>query len=191
MVIDNILIVSSQERSLPSFISLLRSEGCKNIGSVKDSSEAGRVCSESDHSLVIINTPLSDEFGDRLAVDLLKNSSAFVMVIVKSELEDQMKTKLLPYGAFVIGKPLNKAVLSHTLYCILAAQNRMKCVQKENVKLHKKVEDSRIINRAKYILMEYLSMSEQQAHRYIEKQAMDLRLTRLEVAKNLLSTYDG
>ena len=64
-------------------------------------------------------------------------------------------------------------------------------LQKENYKLHKKVEDSRIINRAKCILMEYLSMSEAQAHKYIEKQAMDLRLTRLEVAKNLLSTYDS
>ena len=52
-------------------------------------------------------------------------------------------------------------------------------------------DDIRIINRAKYILMEYLSMTEPQAHKYLEKQAMDMRLTKIEVAENLLSTYDG
>ena len=57
--------------------------------------------------------------------------------------------------------------------------------------LQKKIEDGNIINRAKAILMEYLSMSEAQAHKYLEKQSMDLRLPKIEVAKNLLSTYDS
>ena len=34
-------------------------------------------------------------------------------------------------------------------------------------------------------------MTEPQAHRYIEKQAMDLRITRREVAEGIISTYEN
>ena len=190
-MIDNVLIVSSREQSIPSFISLLRSEGCRSVGAVKNAAQAKMACSDREFSVIIINTPLSDEFGDSLAFDLLRSTGSSVMLIVKNELEHKIEQKLLPCGGYVIGKPLDKTVLHKALNFIEASANRMISLQKENYKLHKKVEDSRIINRAKCILMEYLSMSESQAHRYIEKQAMDLRLTKVEVAKNLLSTYDS
>ena len=38
----------------------------------------------------------------------------------------------------------------------------------------------------KCILVEYLRMSEQQAHRYIEKQAMDMRTSKRNIAENIL-----
>jgi response regulator NasT len=34
-------------------------------------------------------------------------------------------------------------------------------------------------------------MSEEQAHRYLEKQAMDLRTSKLEVAKQVIRTYEN
>ena len=47
----------------------------------------------------------------------------------------------------------------------------------------------RLINRAKCTLIEYLKFTEPQAHRYIEKQAMNNRQTRREVAEKILKTY--
>ena len=46
------------------------------------------------------------------------------------------------------------------------------------------------MDRAKCALIQYLQMSEPQAHRYLEKQAMDMRLTRAEVARSVLQTYE-
>ena len=48
----------------------------------------------------------------------------------------------------------------------------------------------RLIDRAKCVLIQYLTMTEPQAHRYIEKQAMDTRTTRREVAQQILRTYE-
>ncbi len=45
------------------------------------------------------------------------------------------------------------------------------------------------MNRAKWLLIECLSMAEPDAHRYIEKQAMDLRITKREAAENIIKTY--
>ena len=45
------------------------------------------------------------------------------------------------------------------------------------------------MNRAKWLLIEELKMTEQEAHRYIEKQAMDRCVTKRVVAEQILSTY--
>jgi len=51
--------------------------------------------------------------------------------------------------------------------------------------------DIRIIDRAKCLLISYLNMSEQEAHRYIEKQAMDMRLTKRMIAEGIIKTYEN
>ena len=61
----------------------------------------------------------------------------------------------------------------------------------ENSKLKQKIEDIRIIDRAKCILISYLGMSEQEAHRYIEKKAMDMRITKRAVAEGILKIYEN
>ncbi|MBR6822515.1 MAG: ANTAR domain-containing protein, partial [Clostridia bacterium] len=42
---------------------------------------------------------------------------------------------------------------------------------------------------AKWILISEMGMEEPQAHRYIEKQAMDRGVPRLEVAEEIIRTY--
>lgn len=63
-------------------------------------------------------------------------------------------------------------------------------LKSENQRLQKQIEEIRLVNRAKCVLIQYLSMTEPQAHRYIEKQAMDLRTPRREIAERILKTYE-
>lgn len=188
---DNVLIISSNEQSIGLFSQLLKAERCGEIDSVKSGSEGRRLLSEREYELVIVNAPIKDEFGDMLAVDAVQNTGAGVILIVKNELEAELESRVSKYGVFVIGKPLSKTVFYKALRLLEAMRNRMRGVRLENVKLQKKIDDIRVINRAKCILMEYLSMTEPQAHKYLERQAMDLRLTKIEVAKRLLSTYEN
>ena len=59
----------------------------------------------------------------------------------------------------------------------------------ELTKLKKKLDEIRVINRAKLALMTYLGFTEQQAHRYIEKEAMDMRCTKLEISEKVIRMY--
>ena len=63
--------------------------------------------------------------------------------------------------------------------------------EKEASSLQRKMEEIRLVNRAKLVLMEHLNMSEAQAHRYIEKSAMDSCTKRSEVAETIIRTYEN
>ena len=60
----------------------------------------------------------------------------------------------------------------------------------ENIRLKARIEELRLIDRAKCTLISVLNISEQEAHRAIEKQAMDMRLTKKQVAENILRIYE-
>ena len=55
--------------------------------------------------------------------------------------------------------------------------------------LEEKIEEIRLVNRAKWLLIECLGMTEPEAHRYIEKQSMDQRISKREAAEAVIKTY--
>ena len=68
---------------------------------------------------------------------------------------------------------------------------KLEKMEKKNHTLMEKMADIRTVNRAKWLLIENVNMTEKDAHYYIEKQAMDMRLSRKEVAQNIIRTYDN
>ena len=70
-------------------------------------------------------------------------------------------------------------------------QKELDFLKFQNQKLQDKLEEIRLIDRAKCVLIQYLNMTEQQAHRYIEKQSMDLRQSRVVTAESILKTYES
>ena len=55
--------------------------------------------------------------------------------------------------------------------------------------MEEKIEEIRLVNRAKWLLIECLGMTEPEAHRYIEKQSMDQRISKREAAEAVIKTY--
>ena len=55
--------------------------------------------------------------------------------------------------------------------------------------IEEKMEEIRFVNKAKWLLIRELKMDEPEAHRYIEKQAMDRCVTRREIAAEIIKLY--
>ncbi len=188
---DSVLIVTASEQNKEFFNKLLFAVYVTDITFVNNCAEARRIVSQKDFDVILVNTPLSDEFGYELAEQLTQNTTSGIMLIVKSDIADAVFEKVADYGVLVISKPISRQLFYQSLRLVAATRARMLHLRNENIKLKNKVEEIRIINRAKCILIQYLSMTEPQAHRYLEKQAMDMRMTKLEVAKRVLNTYDN
>ncbi len=114
-----------------------------------------------------------------------------MILIVRGENFDTLSSRAEDYGVLTLVKPLSRQLLYQSLKLAVATRARLRLLEKENRKLQSKIEEVHVVNRAKWALIEYLKMSEDQAHHYIEKQAMDLRITMLAVAENILKTYES
>ena len=64
-------------------------------------------------------------------------------------------------------------------------------MEKKFETLEDKMDEIRLVNRAKWILIEYLKMTEGEAHRFVEKQAMNMRITKRAAAENIIRTYEN
>ena len=72
---------------------------------------------------------------------------------------------------------------------LVSARARLRKFEKKTLSIEEKMAEIRIVNKAKWILISELKMDEPNAHRYIEKQAMDQCITKREVSENIIRTY--
>jgi len=189
--VNSALIVSGSDKGIELIAQLLNSDAKTHIVSAKSGTEARRLINAADYDLIVINTPLPDEFGDDFAVTITEISTSGVILIVKNEMADDVSARVELSGVLTVPKPIIRQVFMQAQKLALASKNRIMSLKNENISLHQKIEEIRLVTRAKCVLIQYLDMTESQAHRYIEKQAMDMRATRQEIAQNILKTYEN
>ena len=97
--------------------------------------------------------------------------------------------KVVDHGVFALAKPVSVPLLSSALGWMASARERLKKMEEKSLSFEEKMEEIRIVNRAKWLLISSLGMDEPQAHRTIEKQAMDRCVSKKKVAEEIISTY--
>lgn len=151
--------------------------------------EIRRLALESTMDLVVLNTPLKDEFGTRLALDLADYNIA-VLLMVQGDVFDQVCYKVEDYGVLTLAKPVSRQSFYTAVKLLTAMRAKMLRMEKKNQALQEKMQDIRTINRAKWLLITNLQMTEDEAHYHIEKKAMNSRLSRRDAAEEIIRTYD-
>ena len=151
--------------------------------------EARRKIVETAFDIVLINAPLPDDFGMRLAVDICASSGAGVLLLVRNDQFDDIYARVVSYGVLTLSKPTNMQMVAQNLRILCATRERMRQMEAKQATVEEKIEEIRLVNRAKWLLIERLGMTEPEAHRYIEKQSMDLRISKREAAKSVIKTY--
>ncbi len=184
-----VLIVSAGDKFDEAARALLPPTDFWPVVTARGAGEARRQMLGAAFDLVLIQTPLRDEFGSALASDICQSSGAGVLLFVKKELYDDVYAEVMEQGVMVLPMPASTQTVAQTLRILCAARERLRRMEEKQATVEEKIEEIRLVNRAKWLLIERLQMTEEDAHRYIEKQAMDLRLTRRAVAENIINTY--
>ena len=182
----SVLIVSSSEKAEDYLREVLSGGAFSLVKSAKSVSEAKRMQLENRFDIVIINTPLTDDFGIEFAEQLCE-----VLLFVKNELFEQVSYKVENYGVLTFARPGTRQSITQAIRLLVATHNRLAAFEKRAVKLEAKMKEIRLINRAKWLLIDRFNMSEAEAHKYIEKTAMDNCVSRGEIAENIIRTYES
>jgi len=188
---ENVLIVSNSEKDTSFFTGFLNAASIHQIFSLQSCDSARRLILKQDFDLVIVDTPLFDESGEDFSRYVASKGISQVLLLVNSELFDSVSAACEEDGIMTISKPVDKALFWSALLLVKSVQGRIKRIQAENTQLKQKIEDIRIIDRAKCTLISRMNMNEQEAHRHIEKQAMDMRSSRRIVAEGILKRYEN
>ena len=187
--IYSVLVVSAAEKLNTALSSLLPESHFSPVRTVSSVSAAKRAWGERSYDYVIINAPLPDDAGTRFAIDIGSGTDAVVLILVRAEVYDELRDRVVEHGIFTLAKPLSRPSLTQALDWMESARERLRKLEKKSLSVEEKMEEIRIVNRAKWLLISELQMDEPQAHRYIEKQAMDRCISRQEVAEEIVKTY--
>jgi response regulator NasT len=93
-------------------------------------------------------------------------------------------------GVITLGKPCSAQNIRQAAALMTATRSKLADMEKKTATLEEKMEEIRLVNRAKWMLIERRGMDEASAHRYIEKLAMDARQTRRLVALTLIRSLE-
>ena len=185
----SVLIVTASDSFTNNVMPLLPMTDYWPVTTARSVGEARRRIAETAFDIVLINAPLPDDLGMRLAIDICTNSGAGVLLMVKSDLFNDIYAKVVSYGVITLSKPTNLQMVTQSLRILCATRERIRQMEAKQATVEEKIEEIRLVNHAKWLLIQCLSMTEPEAHRYIEKQSMDERISKRDVAKNIIKTY--
>jgi len=188
----NIMIVSSSKPVISRINELLLKEGFLSCICANGISGAKRIIIETDVDLVIIDVPLPDEDATAFALHLAASKSFDygVIILTKADIYEQNSYQAERMGIVTFKKPVDPHLLVQTIRLLLSFRVKMKSLESKADKLQQKLEDDRLVNRAKFLLVEHLKMSEQDSHHYIEKRAMDGCVKKTKIANDVIRIYE-
>jgi response regulator NasT len=186
--IFKVLLVSSSEIFSSGIIKALASKSYDLVISNKIE-KAKLMLFENEYDIVIVNAPVIDDFGIDFAIDTAIKYGCGVLMFVKSELEIEVYYKTYQYGILTLTKPTSIEVFLQSLRLIQST-----IIKKENdyIKpkgLAERLEEIKLINTAKMLLISHKKLSEDEAHKYLEKRAMNLRKSKVVIAKEIIDEY--
>lgn len=185
----SVLLASASAKFMDSVLPLLPERSFSPITKAPDVSSARRCLLERSYDLLIINAPLPDEFGTNFAIDICQGTQTGVLLLVRAEQYPDVTARVCQSGVLTLQKPTSPALFSSTLQLLCATRARLRRMEQKTATLEEKMAEIRLVNRAKWVLIEQLKMTENEAHKFIERQAMDRCVTRRTIAETILATY--
>ena len=185
----SVLVVSAAESFNSALGELLPCAQYEPVIFASSVSAAKRMVADLFYDIVIVNAPLPDDMGTRFAVDTCSAKGTVVLLLVKGEIHAEINGKVRSSGVFTLPKPTSKSAVAQALNWLISARERLRGYEKKTLSIEEKMEEIRLVNRAKWLLITELKMDEPDAHRYIEKQAMDACVPKRDIAQNIIKAY--
>ena len=182
----SVLLVSASEKMNTAMASALPTTDFWPIRTVRSVSQARRLTLEHPYDLVVVNDPLPDGSGLRFCIDVCTDSESGVLLLVPGEDYEEVYYEALPHGVMTLSRPVAREVLTHSLRLLCAVRERLRSVGKAQATVEEKMEELRLVNQAKWILMERRGITEDEAHKAILRRAMEQRRSKKEVAEQII-----
>jgi len=184
---EPVRIVVAEDEALirMDLVEMLGEAGYLVVAQASDGAEAIALVAEHKPDLAILDVKMPILDGISAAEEIIATCPV-LMLTAFSQRELVDRARDAGVMAYVL-KPFTINDLVPAIEIAISRHLQMKSLAAEVADLHDRLETRKIIDRAKGILMAALNLTEPQAFSWIQKAAMDRRLTMKEVAQAVIS----
>ena len=180
------VLLVSRDSKIVSQISAFLVPPLFELTTTSDFNEARRLATERTFNIIIADS--GDGYDTDFAINV-SDSYSTILLLVPNEHFDEISYRVEGYGILTITKPFEPFYLYNMMKIAIAVQYKVQVLSSQTTKLKVKMEEIKLVNRAKMLLMQNMNMSEQEAHRYIEKEAMDRGMKKTAISEEIIKTY--
>ena len=156
------------------------------LTTTSDFNEARRLATERTFNIIIADS--GDGYDTDFAINIADSYST-ILLLVPNDHFDEISYRVEVYGILTITKPFEPFYFYNMVKIAIAVQYKVQVLSSQTTKLKVKMEEIKQVNRAKMLLMQNMNMTEQEAHRYIEKEAMDRGMKKTAISEEIIKTY--
>ena len=165
-------------------VEMLTEAGYEVVGEAENGLRAIEIAQECKPDLAILDVKMPQLDGISAAEKIIQIAPV-LMLTAFSQKELVERARDAGVMAYVV-KPFSINDLVPAIEIAISRHRQMKSLEAEVADLYDRLETRKLIDRAKGILMKALNISEPEAFSWIQKSAMDRRLTMKEIAVAVL-----
>ena len=185
MAPKKILVAEDETLIRLDLVEMLSDAGYEVVAQAVNGVEAIEFANQFKPDLAILDVKMPELDGISAAEKIIEIAPV-LMLTAFSQKELVERAKDAGVMAYVV-KPFTIGDLVPAIEIAISRHNQMKSLREEVSDLHERLETRKIIDRAKGILMQALNLTEPEAFSWIQKAAMDRRISMKAVANAVIS----
>ena len=179
-----ILIAEDETLIRMDLVEMLSESGYEVVGQASNGQEAIDLAKELKPDLAILDVKMPILDGISAATQIIEFSP--VLMLTAFSQKDLIERASDAGAMAYVVKPFTINDLIPAIEISISRHRQMKSLALEVSDLHERLESRKLIDRAKGILMKALNLSEPEAFSWIQRAAMDRRISMKEVAKAVI-----
>ena len=183
--VARILVAEDEALIRLDLVEMLTEAGYEVVAQATNGLEAIALAKEFKPDLAILDVKMPELDGISAAQEIIEISPV-LMLTAFSQRELVERARDAGVMAYVV-KPFSINDLTPAIEIAMSRHLQMRSLKVEVVDLHERLETRKIVDRAKGILMAAMNLSEPEAFSWIQRAAMDRRISMKAVAEAVIS----
>jgi len=170
---------------------MLQEEGFEVVAEVADGASAVRLTRELRPDLVILDVKMPVMDGIQAAEEIANERLAAILMLTAFSQRDLVEQARRAGAMAYLVKPFQKHDLLPAVEIAAGRFRDLSGLEREVDDLQGRLEARKLVERAKGLLQEREGMSEGDAFRFVQRQAMERRLTMRQVAEQIIERLEA
>lgn len=185
---NKILVVDDEPIIRMDIREILISEGYSVVAEAKNGEEAIQFAYQHQPDLIIMDIKMPVMNGIKAAAAIRKRMDSSILLLTAYSQKELVQDACSAGVTAYLVKPVSEEDLVPAVEIALNQRNKERSLKKDIQELKQKFEERKIVEKAKGKIMDQFSFTEEEAHKWMQRQSMTKHISLTKFAEQLLIT---